>query len=190
VESNDYLMKGSREAIVETGISERYFNEHFKLISRIDRPGDIRVVWKYSLNGYQAIVNDAVGFYTAENNKRVYVHSIKNILGSTRDITTTISRLRAKKLMNSCLGNYEGESIVFIKLAPREPASLYLTASTMPRLYSKQSRTRDPEKNQKNRTNRVNEIESEEIEDHSPIRTAYLNLETGKCIKGEAIVAP
>jgi hypothetical protein len=190
LESYDYLVKGSREAIVETGISERYFNEHFKLISRIDRPGDMRVVWKYSLNGYEAIVNDAVGFYTAENNKRVYVHSIKNILGSTRDITTTISRLRAKKLMNSCLGNHGGGAILFISLVPREPASLYLTASTMPRPYSKRSRTRGPEKNQKNRTNRADEIESEEMEDHPPIRTGYLNLETGKCVKGEAIVAP
>src|SRR5215471_6529597 len=47
------LVNGSMRAIVETGISEAYFHQHFHVVSVIDKPGDRRVVWKFSIMDYE-----------------------------------------------------------------------------------------------------------------------------------------
>src|SRR5687767_13187420 len=46
----------SRKSILATGVSERYFDRHFKLVQLVDKPADMRVVWRYSVNGYTTTV--------------------------------------------------------------------------------------------------------------------------------------
>lgn len=70
--------------ILLTGISEPYFNKHFKLLKVIDKPSDRRVVWQFSVNGYQAVLNDAIGYSADRFARRVYTHSIA--LGETTEI--------------------------------------------------------------------------------------------------------
>ena len=91
------LEQSSRQAIIETGFSEAYFDKHFRISATFDRPGDTRVVWRFSIDRYEVVVTDAVGFYI-QSQKRVYVHSVKNTLGATHDISRTISKARAPRL--------------------------------------------------------------------------------------------
>ena len=188
--SDQQLVRSSRSAILETGMSERYFDKHFQLIQSFNTPADMRVVWKYSLNGYETIVNDAVGFYTSANKRRVYLHSIKSILGATRDITRTISRPRAARLMKACIGVYAGEAIAFIKLSSNRAASFYLTAHPLGKISKRRDKGTRALKNGKNTANNTQEMderESEKTEKRPPARIGYINLETGRCLKGQAI---
>jgi hypothetical protein len=68
--SEQTLVDGLKQAILETGISGAYFTAHFKLLNVVDKPSDRRVVWQFSVNQYEAVLNDAIGYYT-EGAKRV-----------------------------------------------------------------------------------------------------------------------
>jgi hypothetical protein len=180
----------SRKAFIEMGMSEKYFDEHFRLVESIDKPGDQRVIWRYSLSEYEVIVNDAVGYYTTQDNRRVYIHSVKSLLGSTRDINKTISRTRAAQLMKKCIGEYGGEAIQFLRLVPNKHATFYLTAHG----HSK------PEKAQLQRQPQTSPTQPPDSSVDQPARRkgprpkpqpmGYIDLETGKCLKGTAVAAP
>ncbi len=186
------LVQSSRRAIIETGFSESYFDEHFRIGATFDNPGDIRIVWMFSLNGYEASVTDAIGYYT-DRQQRIYVHSVKNTLGSTRDITKTIRKQRAEALMKACLGRYAGEAVALMRLSPTERASLYLTAhSIIRRMESSDRRERKakPEKRDPRHNQESDVIENEGNERRPPIYLGYINLETGKCSEGRANATP
>jgi len=68
------LVDGSKGVILLTGISEPYFNKHFKLLKVIDKPSDRRVVWQFSVNGYQAVLNDAIGYSTELGDEALLVY--------------------------------------------------------------------------------------------------------------------
>ena len=178
------LEQSSRRAIIETGFSEGYFDEHFSLVSTFDKPGDMRVVWRFSLHGYQTIVSDAIGYYS-EHQRKIYVHSIKNTLGSARDIFRTISRRRARALMKSCLGRYAREGIALMRFSPSEKVSLYLTANSA---YTR--RQRGETTGSRNRSQGGDSIKNEGNERRPPIRLGYINLETGRCSTGLARATP
>src|ERR1051325_3105849 len=122
------LIKSSRQAIIGSGFSESYFNQHFKLADAFNKPGDQRVVWRFSLNEYETQLTDAIGYYTGAGGRRIYVHSIAGSLGATRDIRRTISKRRARQLMTSCIGKFESDSVVMSRLNPDPKTSLYLMA--------------------------------------------------------------
>jgi hypothetical protein len=188
----DALAESSRKAIIETGISEKYFRDHFTLLQSINKAGDTRVVWKYSLNGYQVTINDAVGYYTKDHT-RVYLHSIKNMLGSTRDIAKTIPRARAARLMKACIGSYTGENILFLRLDQKKSASFYMSANAVTpaqRGKGNQDTERDREKTSSHPQQVDTEREEEEGGNRPPLTLGYINLETGKCTKGKAGIAP
>jgi hypothetical protein len=182
------LEQGSRQAIIETGFSEAYFDKHFRISATFDRPGDTRVVWRFSLNRYEVVVTDAIGFYI-QSQKRVYVHSVKNTLGATRDISRTISKARAEALMKACLGRYADEAAVLLRLSPAEKTSLYLTAHSIirtgPRARSREKSGRTEDKHPE-----IDQPESEVTKPRGPIRIGYINLETGKCTTGLARATP
>lgn len=186
------LVNSSRKAFIEMGMSGKYFDEHFTLQESVEKPGDLRVVWKYSLDGYEVLVNDAIGFYTNADNKKVYVHSIKNLLGSTRDINKTISRTRAAQLMSRCIGNYGGEAIQFMRLYPSKAASFYLTAHGY--LKTSKARTAEPASPAPTptppTTTAVDQRPRRKGPRPRPIPIGYIDLETGKCLKGTAATAP
>jgi hypothetical protein len=192
LQSSVELEQSSRKAIIETGFSARYFDEHFKLVETFDKPGDTRVVWRFSLNEYAVRVTDALGYYT-ENQKRIYVHSVKNTLGETRDISRTIPKRRARALMRTCLGRNAGEATVLMRFSPAEKASLYLTAhsiiaSNRNRVERSRATGSDQRVNQQNPQS--DKLEREEIRPRRPMYLGYINLETGKCSRGRAVATP
>lgn len=196
VSASDYkseLVQSSRSAIIETGFSARYFDEHFKLVEVFYKPGNLRVVWRFSLNGYESLINDAIGYYTGQQQKKIYVHSIKNILGSTRDIQTTLPLQRAKQLLKSCLGRYAGEAVVFMRASQNESASLFLTGHSPSKPIESgaaREQKRDADKRPSQPDAKTDQPPREEDENRRPLYFGYVNLETGKCLKRQGMIAP
>jgi hypothetical protein len=193
--------------MVELGVPERYFDAHFRLVRVVERPGDVRVIWKYSLNGYETSVTDTIGYYTADNKTRVYVHSLKTTLGAAREITRTVPRAQARAELQKCLGRYTAESVLFTKLPGEKTAALYLTARTRVERKRESEEEREKEKARAKAAEktpppaaqagrggtpppRKMPSEEEENEKRPPIYVGYINLETGKCTKIAAVVAP
>ena len=178
--------------MIETGFSARYFDEHFRVVEMFDKPGDMRVVWRFSMNEYAVRVTDALGYYT-ENQKRIYVHSVRNTLGETRDISRTIPMRRAQALMRTCLGRHAGEATVLMRFSPAEKAALYLTAhSILGSNRNRAERSREAGSGQRvdKQNPQVDELEREGIGPRRPMRLGYINLETGKCSRGQAVATP
>lgn len=181
--SEQTLVDGSRQAILETGISESYFTTHFKLLNVVDKPSDRRVVWQFSVNQYQAVLNDAIGYYT-DGAKRVNTHSIAKSLGQTTEIQRTIPRATALRLMKSCIGNFENPGVEYGPVNGR--AELLLVAHTRSRVESKREREK-----QKAVVSGTDVVESEEEERKiKPLVLGAINLQTGKCTKGAGTIAP
>jgi hypothetical protein len=188
--SEQTLVDGSKQAILETGISEPYFTAHFKLFNVIDKPSDRRVVWQFSVNQYQAVLNDAIGYYT-DGAKRVNTHSIAKSLGQTTEIQRTISRARALRLMKSCIGNFENPAVEYGPVDGR--AELLLVAHARHRAESKSEREREREEREKRKATAAGTdvIKSEEDEGEiKPLLLGAINLQTGKCSKGAGTIAP
>jgi len=183
------LVDGSKGVILLTGISEPYFNKHFKLLKVIDKPSDRRVVWQFSVNGYQTVLNDAIGYSTDLFARRVYTHSIA--LGETTEIQRTISRARALRLMRSCIGDFENPAVEYGPVNGR--AELLLVANARNRVESKSARERQREERAKQKATAAGTdvIESEEDEGGiKPLLLGAINLQTGKCTKGAGTIAP
>jgi hypothetical protein len=192
--SEQTLVEESKKAILDTGISEPYFTAHFKLLNVIDKPSDRRVVWQFSINQYQTVLNDAIGYYT-EGAKRVNTHSIVKSLGQTTEIQRTISRARALRLMKSCIGNFENPAVEYGPMNGR--AELFLVAHARNRIESKSTREREPEREREEREKRkaaaagTDVVESEEDKGEiKPLVLGAINLQTGKCTKGAGTIAP
>lgn len=126
--SEKSLVAGSRAAIIKTGISGAYFDSHFRLANVVDRTGDRRVVWRFSVGGYEATVIDSVGFYT-EGGRRFDTHSVAGTLTSTEDITRTITRRRAEAAMRRCIGPFTDPQVEYRAHGEAGRAALLLTAS-------------------------------------------------------------
>ena len=185
--SEQTLVDGSKQAILETGISEPYFKTHFKLLNVIDKPSDRRVVWQFSVNQYQAVLNDAIGYYTG-GAKRVNTHSIAKSLGQTTEIQRTISRARALSLMKSCIGNFDNPAVEYGPVNGR--AELLLVAHARNRVESKSARERERQKRKATAAG-TDVVESEEDEGAiKPLLLGAINLQTGKCTKGAGTIAP
>ena len=167
----DSLVEGSKRAIVETGISESYFDKHFKLIKTVDDPADRRVEWLYSVNGYEAQLVDAIGFHTT-GGKRAYVHGIKNQLYATHEIVKTLSLKQARRILKRCIGRYESESVIYRTLTVPGKARLYLTGRSIPE--RKRERERESERKSK---------KTESEDEGQFLYVGFVDVETGKCVK-------
>ena len=192
--SEQTLVDGSKQAILETGISEPYFNTHFKLLNVIDKPSDRRVVWQFAINQYQTVLSDAIGYYT-DGAKRVNTHSIAKSLGQTTEIQRTISRPSALRLMKSCIGNFENPAVEYGPVNGR--TELLLVAHARNRVENKSARAREREREREEREKRkataatTDVVESEEDEGEiKPLVLGAINLQTGKCTKGAGVIAP
>lgn len=198
--SQKSLMEGSKKALLKTGMSEPYFNKHFRLAEVFDKSGDRRVVWKFFINEYEATVNDSIGYYT-EGTKRMDIHSVENTLSSTTDIKHTIPRTKALKIMRSCLGRFTAPTVEY-RAGGSGRAELLLIASSVPKsvrrrqqevLEREQSRREEnlrKKPTQPGRENQTDVIEEEDENDRHPVYIASVNLETGKCSKGKAQAGP
>lgn len=188
------LVQGSKEAILATGISESYFQTHFKLLKVVDKPADRRVSWQFAINEYSAVINDSIGYYT-EGTKRVDTHSVAKALGQTTEISRTLSRARALKVLRSCIGNFENPTVQYGPVNGH--AQLVMVGYKRARVESKSQREKERERERENREKQkatsagTDVIESEEDEGKSPpLILGSVNLQTGKCTKGTALIAP
>lgn len=191
-EDEKRLVQSSKAALLAAGMSEDYFDRHFKLLRVMNKPSDRRVVWLFKVNEYEALVNDTVGFYADERGRHVYTHSIANSIGEARDIKRTISRRRAERIMRRCIGEFQNESVAYQSFGPEGRAALVFTAISLP---SADSTT-------KAKTGSVAPPSSSTPpakEDGNPydyvkpggkkkpfLLTGSVNLETGRCTKGVA----
>ena len=163
------LAANSKRAIIETGISEPYFKEHFRLLKVINEDGDRRVEWKYSVNEYETLLVDDVGYYTSDTGQRIDVHSIKNELFSAYDIKRTIPRSKADAALKSCIGEYREAMIVYRPLKAPGKAGLYLSARSKTPFESEDEKKKGKEK------------ETEREIEGLFFNVGFVDLETGKC---------
>ena len=192
--SEQALVQGSKDAILATGISETYFQTHFKLLKVVDKPADRRVTWQFSVNEHNVVINDSVGYYT-EGTKRIDTHSVAKALGQTTEIQRTISRTRALRILKSCIGNFENPSVQYGPVNGQ--AQLVMIGYKRARVESKNEREKEREREREKREKQKSEtagtdlIESEEDEGKSPpLILGAVNLQTGKCTKGAGLITP
>ena len=191
----ELLVQGSKDAILATGISDEYFQSHFKLLKVVNQPADQRVTWQFSVNGHNVVINDSIGFYTA-GTKRVATHSVAKALGQTTEIQRTLTRARALKLLQSCIGNFENPTVHYGPVNGQ--AQLVIVGYKRARVESKsereQEREREREKREKQKATAAGTdlIESEEEEGGNapPLILGAINLQTGKCTRGAGLTSP
>lgn len=197
-EAENRLASGSKAAILETGFSASYFERHFRLVAAIDKAADRRVVWKFSINEYEGILSDAIGYYTSEDGRRVDVHSIKDTLGVTHDVEKTISKKEAERIMARCIGKFTSLTVV-LQVREKGNAALIMTASPVVKKRADNEKREREEKRKKEiekssaKTKKAPELDTireEEDEGGGEVYFGILDLETGKCTKGKAITAP
>ena len=195
------LVAGSREAIIKTGISAAFFDGHFRVARVLDRPGDRRVVWRLSVGGYEATVNDSIGYY-AEGARRVDTHSVASAIPATSDITRTLTRHRAELLMRRCIGRFTNPQVEYRAHGADGRAALLLTAySLVPRRregHGREARERREREERERRARAqsgglpaVDEIEAEDEEGEGPfIMIGAVDLVTGECSVGYGQAGP
>jgi len=195
------LVAGSREAIIETGVSAAFFDEHFRVARVLDRPGDRRVVWRFSVGGHEAAVNDAVGYYT-EGARRVDTHSVAATLSETSDITRTITRRRAELLMRRCIGRFNDPQVEYRAHGEGGRAALLLTAhSLVPRRREERGREARERRGREEREHEerarsggsqaLDEVEAEDEEGEGPVVVlGAVDLVTGECTVGYGQAGP
>lgn len=189
------LVEGSKKAIIATGISEAYFNSHFKLLRVESKISDRRVTWIFTVNGYEAIVKDSIGYYT-QGNSKIDTHSVSQTLGQSSEIVKTISKSRAMNIMRSCVGSFATPTIEYGPVEGR--TQLFMVAEkkikkSARELEEEREREREEREEMERRSRKqgADEIESEEGEKDLPrIVFGYVNLQTGKCTKGTGLIAP
>lgn len=193
--SEESLVQGSKQAILATGISETYFDTHFKLLSVVDKPSDRRVMWQFSVNQHQTVITDAIGFYT-EGKKRIDTHSVAKSLGQTSEIQRTLTRERALRILKACIGPFEEPSVTYGPVNGRAELLLVAAARTAPEKTSESEKEREREREERDKRRAdaagtdVLENEEEEGRRRAPIVLGAVNLTTGKCTKGTAQTTP
>ena len=175
------LVAGSKKAILETGISEQYFGRHFRLARVIAEEGDRRVEWKFSVNDYEVMLVDDVGYHTTEAGERVDVHSVQSELFNAHDIKRTIPKRRARAALKSCIGKYTDAALVFRALKAPGKAGLYLTARAKVEIDGEREGEAE---------GREEEGESGREVEGVTFNVGYINLESGKCTVEKGQVTP
>ena len=186
------MAAASRKAIMQTGISGGYFDRHFTLVKVINQPGDRRIVWKFVVNEYETTITDVLGYYT-ENGKRIDTHSVASTLRATAEIKRTISRKTANQIMQRCLGAFTNASVEY-RPSASGPARLFLTAESIPKASQRETEIEREREERERAARNQNRKDADEIEheggNRPPIFTGSVDLQSGKCVKGELISTP
>ena len=193
------LVEGSREAIIGTGLTPGYFDAHFRVARVVDLPGDRRVVWAFSVGGYEASVTDSVGFYT-EGGRRVDTHSVAGTLGSTSDITRTVPRAEAERVMRRCIGRFADPRVEYRAHGEGGVAALLLTAQHVaaparaPKRRAAERAEREARERRERRrraARRGDAIEEEDEGGELPaVVLGAVDLVTGECTVGRGQAGP
>jgi hypothetical protein len=196
-EEEQRLVAESRKAIVETGMSETFFDSSFVLNQVLTSPGDRRVVWTITVDGVSANVNDSVGFYT-DNGRRVDTHSVANTLGKTAEINRILSKQDGERIMRRCIGSASTTTgVEFRPLVRGDAATFVLTGERIIKRSAISAKERREEHERKDmdaregqshqRSTDRDELEEETEGENLPvIITGNVDLQTGRCIRGRA----
>jgi hypothetical protein len=196
--SEKSLVEGSREAVIKTGMSAAYFDAHFRVERVFDRRGDRRVVWRFTLGGHEALVADSVGFYT-EGGRRFDTHSVAGLLGTTSDLTRTITRERAERIMRRCLGGFANPQVEYRAHGPGGAAALLLTAEKV--IPPRESAAAREAREREERERRAREkppgparLDADNLRRRGGERPVVMfgavDLSNGSCTKGRGQVGP
>jgi hypothetical protein len=165
------------------------------LVKVVNQSGDRRVVWKFSINEYETIVSDQLGYYT-ENGRRVDTHSVTTTLQATSEIQRTISKRMANQIMQRCIGSFSHSSVEYRASGPGG-ARLVLTAESVPKSARRQKENeREREEKEarqrqaKSKSGQNTDVIEREEDGGPPIVVGSVDLQTGKCTKGQLVVAP
>jgi hypothetical protein len=184
------LVASSRKAIISTGVSDKYFERHFTLLKVVNQPGDRRVLWKFSVNGYQTTVSDVLGYYT-QDGKRVDTHSVASTLRQTTEIEKTISRSAANRVMRKCIGTFANPA--FELIANGNEARLIMTAEAVTRTArrrEKEEREREERERAPSQNKQGTDVIENEGNNGPPIIFGSVDLQSGKCTKGRLMTTP
>ena len=186
--SEQALVVDSRRAIIETGFSPEYFDVHFTLVTVVDKSSDRRVVWRFAINGYETRLTDSIGSY-AEGTTLIYTHSVASVLGHTSEIKRTISHARALRIMKMCIGNFENPGVEYGQVDGY--AQLFLIANHSRLQRNQVEIGRQPHGKKAAEASGIDVIKPEENNDErTPVRLGSVNLQTGKCTRGNGLIAP
>jgi hypothetical protein len=192
------MAQGSRAAIIAAGFSEAYFDAHFSLSRVVNSQNDRRVIWRYSLGEYSTVVSDSLGFYADEKGRRIDTHSARTTLHSAHDVLRVITKRRAERIMRSCIGAFTGGAVVMQAEGAGGRTALVFTAASAPK-PRREARAEREERERRERDNkerreaargqrRMDAPEGDEDEGGGePMYIGSVNLETGKCTKGQAV---
>jgi hypothetical protein len=202
--SEKSLAEGSREAIIKTGLSEAFFDEHFRVSRVVDRPGDRRVVWTLSVGGHEATVSDSVGFYT-DGGRRFDTHSVAGTLNTTKDLTRTITRARAEGIMRRCIGRFSNPQVEYRAHGPQRAAALLLTAEALVappggeargRRERKERERKEREERERARRQSSGSGQADKVEEEDEggagvvVLLGAVDLSNGKCTVGRGQAGP
>lgn len=204
------LVRGSREAILRSGLSAGYFDSHFKLMKVSNAPADRRVIWKFSVNEHETIVQDSVGVAYV-GNERKQSHAVSSTLPLMSEIHRTVSRRRAEQLLRACIGSFSDASVEFRPIDETGKVGLFLAAAAKPKVH--ESAAEPPTKARAKASepgSRASTVNATVVAGHNtgqPVSQAdslkpksgkrpplivlgAINLQTGKCTKGVGQVGP
>ncbi|OGY78732.1 MAG: hypothetical protein A3B74_02990 [Candidatus Kerfeldbacteria bacterium RIFCSPHIGHO2_02_FULL_42_14] len=128
---NHPLVVESKQVVLGFGISEDYFNKHFKFLCAVaDQPSHRQVRWQYTIGEFTTIIYDEIGFSGSTN-----IHGINNDLYGLTEIQKVISKTEAGQFMQSCIGDFKEARVGFVfpngfdrRTSHAKP---YLTASSV-----------------------------------------------------------
>jgi hypothetical protein len=110
VDESNPLVQISKQALLGLGISQQYFNNHFKFLCAVDALGDRRVRWEYIIGEYATTLEDSLGFITQAGSTH-YTSSFPNSLHALSEVQTIISKNAAAKAMQACIGDFTNASV-------------------------------------------------------------------------------
>lgn len=178
------LIAGSRSAILAAGISPEYFDDHFAVAAVHNLPSDRRVVWQFKIGEFEARVQDAIGTFS-ENGEVKQTHSVPMLA----EISRVISRRRAERILRACIGPHSATAVEFRARNEQGLMGLFLTASATSST-NKQRKGGKTEKYEQQSGNAQSDFIDEEAKRRSPVILGAVDLETGKCRRGEGWAGP
>lgn len=172
--ANQQTINDSRQAIIATGFSPQYFDQHFSYAgtNTVNNGQDTLVKWNASINGYQTSVIDDISNGT---------HNVSKLLGKSRDITNTIPQSTADQKLSTCL-NQPISNITKTVVLAKDPNTGQTELMLLGGYQTNTSQQQNSGQQSNPMQNMPNMMNPNTNQPQSGSATyAYVNLEDGSC---------
>jgi hypothetical protein len=138
----------------------------------------------------RARLSEAEARLVRDSRAAIVAHAVASALPAAHDITRTISRTRAERMMRACIGRFEGGAVVYRAAGLPERAALIFTASSAPRRTRRESSAerereeREASAKKGKPPRQTDVIEEGDDEGGEPVYLGAVDLETGRCTRG------